>query len=552
MKMKRFLAGFIAVAMTVAMIPTLVFADEAESGTKEPAAVEETEAKEEEKKPAAKETKPAEEEKKEPEKKAEPEEKPSETEDKKAEEPKTEEPAETEDKKAEEPAESEDKKAEEPKAEEPSEPEDKKDEQPAEKPDTVTGKNPVDSDSSAPKKAPITVKTISNIVLNDSGSLTWDAVDGAVEYLVTINNIEEYVYTNRLDNVYSLINNGISNGRLKIPAGYKFKFTVYALGETALLGKGVKELTLSGSVITATEPSVGSIPNAKIKDGRLYWKNITNAYVYEYDLYINGFWVKFYTSCGKKGVSLRPLINQGIKEGAIDKAKNNKYSILLLASDGADTVGRYSATFTYKTSAKRLQHYTFDSVTQSKAKLTWSSIKGAKYYKVIINDPRGGYNNIERKITSTSADINNIVANYMNFEGAPSGFLIAVAAYNSSGDAIAIWSGYFIFNVEPNPLSVSGKTAKVKYSKLKKKKQTLAASKVINGTGTGRGPMTYTKVSGHKNISINKKTGKVTIKKKGLKKGKTYSVSVVISAAGNGGYEPSTEQTVTFKIKVTK
>ena len=540
MKMKRFLAGFIAVAMTVAMIPTLVFADEAENTAEETTTVETTEAKEE-KKPAAKETKPAEEEKKEPEKKAEPEEKPAES--------KAEEPAESEDKKAEEPAESEDKKSEEPKAEEPDKTEDKQDEQPAEKPDTVTGKNPVDSDSSAPKKAPITVKTISNIVLNDSGSLTWDAVDGAGQYLVTINNLEERVDTNKLDNVYSIINNGIESGRLKIPAGYKFKFTVYALGETALLGKGAKELTLSGSGITATEPSVGSIPSVKIKDGRLYWKNITNVYVYEYDLYINGFWVNYYNNCGKKGISLRPLINKAIKEGAIDKAKNNKYSILLLASDGADIVGRYSATFTYKTSAKRLQHYTFDSVTQSKAKLTWSSIKGAKYYKVLISDPRGGDNYIERKITSTSADINNIVANYMNFEGAPRGFLIALAAYNSSGDAIAIWSGYFNFNVEPNPLSVSGKTAKVKYSKLKKKKQTLAASKVINGVGTGRGPMTYTEVSGHKNISINKTTGKVNIKKKGLKKG-TYSVTVTVFAAGNGGYEPSEEKTVTFKIRV--
>ena len=533
MKMKRFLAGFIAVAMTVAMIPTLVFADEAESGTKEPAAVEETEAKEEEKKPAAKETKPAEEEEKEPEKKAEPEEKPSETEDKKAEEP----------------DETEDKKAEEPKAEEPSEPEDKKDEQPAEKPDTVTGKNPVDSDSSAPKKAPITVKTISNIVLNDSGSLTWDAVDGAGQYLVTINNLEEHVDTNRLDNVYSIIENGILIGRLKIPKGYKFKFTVYALDYPFLVGKGAKEITLNSSVIAAPEPSVGSIPSAKIKKGCLSWKNITKVSVYEYDLYINGFWVNYYNNCGKKGISLRPLINRAIKEGAIDKAKNNKYSIMLLANDGFDIVGRYSATFTYKTSAKRLQHYTFDSVTQSKAKLTWSAIKGAKYYKVTINSSFGL---IERKIKSTSADINNIVATDKKFTGAPSYVEILLTAHNSSGDMLAAWSGDFNFNVEPNPLSVSGKTAKVKFSKLKKKKQTLAASKVINGVGTGRGPMTYTKVSGDKNISINKTTGKVTIKKKGLKKGKTYSVTVTISAAGNGGYEPSEEQTVTFKIKVTK
>ena len=528
MKLKRLLAGFIAVAMTVTMIPALVFADEAENTAEETTAVETTEAKEE-KKPAVKETKPAEEEEKEPEKKAEPEEKPAES-------------------KAEEPAETEDKKSEEPKAEEPDKTGDKQDEQPAEKPETVTGKVPGNSDSSAPKKAPITVKTISNIGIDKSGALTWDAVDGAFQYLVTINNIEERVDTNRLDNVYSIINNAIESGRLKIPSGYKFKFTVFALSYPFLAGKGVKEITLTASDITATGPAFLSIPSAKIKKGRLSWKNITKVYVYHYELYINGFWVNVYDNCGKKEVSLRPLINRAIKEGAIDKAKNNKYSILLLAYDGSNVVGRYATTFTYKTSAKRIQHYTFDSVNQSKGKLTWSAIKGAKYYIVTIN---GSSYLIDRKTKSTSADINNIIATGKDFNGAPGSIIILLIAYNGSGDTLAVWNGSFDFNVEPNPLSVSGKTAKVKYSKLKKKKQTLNASQVINGVGTGRGPMTYTKVSGHKNISINKTTGKVTIKKKGLKKG-TYSVTVTVFAAGNGGYEPSEEKTVTFKIKVTK
>ena len=98
-----------------------------------------------------------------------------------------------------------------------------------------------------------------------------------------------------------------------------------------------------------------------------------------------------------------------------------------------------------------------------------------------------------------------------------------------------------------NPLKIKSKTTTVKYSKLKKKNQTLAAGKVISFTKKGKGKVTYAKISGNKKITINKNTGKVTIKKK-LKKG-TYKVKVKVRAEGNSKYKPVT-RTVTFKIKV--
>ena len=98
-----------------------------------------------------------------------------------------------------------------------------------------------------------------------------------------------------------------------------------------------------------------------------------------------------------------------------------------------------------------------------------------------------------------------------------------------------------------NPLKIKGKTSTVKYSKLKKKNQTLSVGKVISFTKKGQGKVTYAKASGNKKIIINKKTGKVTVKKK-LKKG-TYKVKVKVKAAGNSKYKPVTK-TVTFKIKV--
>ncbi|MCR5340102.1 MAG: InlB B-repeat-containing protein, partial [Saccharofermentans sp.] len=106
------------------------------------------------------------------------------------------------------------------------------------------------------------------------------------------------------------------------------------------------------------------------------------------------------------------------------------------------------------------------------------------------------------------------------------------------------------FAKSDNTLSVKGKTAKVKYSKLRRKKQTLSVGKVISFTNRGQGSLTYVKVSGSKKISINKTTGKVTIKKRGLKRRKTYSVKVRVMASGNENYSASTWKYVTFKIKV--
>ena len=104
----------------------------------------------------------------------------------------------------------------------------------------------------------------------------------------------------------------------------------------------------------------------------------------------------------------------------------------------------------------------------------------------------------------------------------------------------------FKINKAANPLKVKAKTVKVKFSKLKKKAQKLKATNVVKFTKKGQGTLTYKKVKGNKKITINKKTGKVTIKK-GLNKG-TYKVKVKIQAKGNANYMASAFKTFTFKI----
>ena len=98
-----------------------------------------------------------------------------------------------------------------------------------------------------------------------------------------------------------------------------------------------------------------------------------------------------------------------------------------------------------------------------------------------------------------------------------------------------------------NPLSVTGKTATIKYSDVKKADRTLAATKIMTFKSKGQGKLSYTKSSGDKKILIDKKTGKLTVKK-GLKKG-TYKVKIKVKAAGNSSYKAGTK-TVTVTVKV--
>ena len=105
----------------------------------------------------------------------------------------------------------------------------------------------------------------------------------------------------------------------------------------------------------------------------------------------------------------------------------------------------------------------------------------------------------------------------------------------------------FKITKKTNTLKAAGKTAKVKFKKLRKKKQKLSVAKVITFNSKGQGTLSYKKVSGSKKITINTKTGKVTVKK-GLKKG-TYKVKVTITARGSSIYA-SAAKSVTFKVKV--
>lgn len=113
-----------------------------------------------------------------------------------------------------------------------------------------------------------------------------------------------------------------------------------------------------------------------------------------------------------------------------------------------------------------------------------------------------------------------------------------IAVADDSDEAYGIYS---TLTIRLDPMKVTGKTAKIKYSKLRKKAQTLKLGKVLT-VRYPEGKCTYQKKSGNRKITINRTTGKVTIKK-GLKKGK-YKVKVkVTDSGGNTG-------TATFHVVI--
>ncbi len=100
------------------------------------------------------------------------------------------------------------------------------------------------------------------------------------------------------------------------------------------------------------------------------------------------------------------------------------------------------------------------------------------------------------------------------------------------------------------------KTYKIAFSKLKKKKQSIAANKLYRFTDkkNTKGAIRYALVSAkkgsknyRKSFSVNKKNGKLTIKK-GLAKG-SYKITVKVSAAGDKSCKEA-EKNVTFTVKV--
>ena len=318
-----------------------------------------------------------------------------------------------------------------------------------------------------------------------------------------------------------------------------------------------------GEVTYATKAKakkLGSVSAEIDNDGNLKWKGYKNADAYE--IYINEYCVVVLS--GKKSISLNKQIDFMIKAGFIKKADTYNIRLVAFYDFKEKPLAAWEKTYAY--ASNEVEGGTLKSIENLTLKdgvMTWDPCAGTDHYFVEIFI--GGKRVDEDFVDKNQYDVNNRIATELNedldLKNATYSFRVS-AVEMSASDGFGVYESDKVTNAvgyiedykltkAPNPLSVTGKEATVSSSKLKAKKQTLSSGKVFNGLSTRRGGLIITKLSGDKNISVNKSSGKVTIKKDGLKKGETYEVKVSIKAKGNIGYEPSEVKEVTFTIKVT-
>ena len=121
---------------------------------------------------------------------------------------------------------------------------------------------------------------------------------------------------------------------------------------------------------------------------------------------------------------------------------------------------------------------------------------------------------------------------------------ITISAASSSNYNAASKTVTVKVNKAAPVIKVKTTSATVKYTNLKKKTQSVALGASVSSKGT----LSYQKVSGNKAVTVDKKSGRLSVRK-GTKKG-TYKVKVRIRAAAKGIYNAgSKDVTVTIRVK---
>ena len=436
-------------------------------------------------------------------------------------------------------------------------------------------KTPEQSSSRKAKDGPAQVSRKIEASINGEGVLTWkdmvaenieDPNGGWIDYRVYISGvcaIYENPDKNDATKVFTvklkpLIDSLIQSGELKKAEDNKYPIWIIAEIEYSEIYASYSDtLTYEStqSIVKQTQ-----MISAQINNGVLTWKSVMNADTYM--IYINEFGSAIFTD--RRSFPIHKEIDFLIRTGYIKNA--SEYNIRIVAYDFSDKVlaTRDFDKYQYTTNASPNDPIgTISGLKIENGIMSWDKYEGADGYHIEVYS--GGKLLDYYFVESNSTDINNYIASEIydkDMDLTTTRFTFKVSAVEfSSEDSFGVYESKklaiaadsindHLIVVAPNPMSITGKKATVKKNKLRRKKQTLSASKVFAGLGTARGGKIFTKLSGSKKISINKTTGKITIKKNGLKKKKTYKIKVRVQAKGNVCYAASVPQVVTVRIKL--
>ena len=306
------------------------------------------------------------------------------------------------------------------------------------------------------------------------------------------------------------------------------------------------------------KPSVKTVGGKTLKEGKDYtvsWSNASSKNAGTYTVTVQGKGIYAGTTKATYTITkatvkvTAPVSKTFTYNGKTQTGVVAGSNYTLSGTTKATNAGTYTAKATLKTDPNYA--YVWADGTTAVKYITWKINKAVA--KVTV--PKGKTFTYNGKTKAgVAAGSNYILSGTVNATKA--GTYTAKATLKTNSNYTYKWSDgtstaksiKWTINKAANPLTIKAKTATVKYSAVKNKAQTLVVGKVITFTKKGQGKLTYTWVSGNKSITINKTTGKVTVKK-GLKKG-TYNVKVKVKAAGNANYKASAWKTVTFKVVV--
>ena len=380
---------------------------------------------------------------------------------------------------------------------------------------------------------------ISGAGVDTNGILKWDAYEGASKYWVEIDggNWGEYVEsnTNSLD-LHKAIDKLIRNDEWFKSDDGDYLITIYADNSKGIT---IAQCQLTHHYESTVEPVIWEEITGITFDseGFMTWDEVKNAV--KYKVYVSD--VEFEVTTPY--FEINSNIDKLVAAGTIEKDTSYYLYIDAYNSEGIHFAG-WDGSYYYKTSSKAPSMGKIANVKSTNGILSWSKFNGATKYKVNVM-----YDDVVVCTTSSnSVYLNDMLTQMINAEkiGNNGSFDIEILALNKAGNVIA--KGYYYYDyLEPNSLTVASKTAKKAPKAKRRKKTTISASKLYQFIDKGQGKLTFSKVSGKKQFSVNKTSGKITVKK-GLKK-KTYTVKVKIAASGRTVFAATT-RTVTLKIKV--
>ena len=444
--------------------------------------------------------------------------------------------------------------------------------------------------------------SITNAVISSDGILTWDAFPGAVRYWVSADSTGTQTEETRFD-ISMAVDNWIDSGGLENVESYTVKIQAYS-SEDRLLATWKKTYhhtsrTINNAVISS--------------DGILTWDAYPGAY--KYWVSVDG----LASLEEPKGVGLNRWINRLFLQGNVENT--GSHTVKIEAYDNEDhKLAQWKTTYSYmvqypmedvdvtgltdgvqysgsaNVQAPKVSYLGYPATEGTDYSVAYTDsmgnpvdpiINAGTYYAVFTG--KGMYSGVKRvpirimplDIHGGDANLTKTTYTYNGKANKPTAVVkygevtlkegtdytityknnvyagTAYAYINGKGNYTDSWEIGFTITKAANPLTIKPKTATVKYSKLKKKTQTLVVTKVIKFTKQLKDKKTYTLVSVKKGsksfkkyFKISKTTGKVTIKKnKKMKKG-TYKVRVKIQALGNSNYNASAVKAVTFKVRI--